>query len=368
LSERPSTALPARKLLLGLGVGAIGVWLALGGVEPASIGRAFRALEALWLLPIGAIFLLQQVLRAWRQQVLLEGVHPGLRFRNSYAILCISFFFINTLPLRIGETLRPILLREREDVPLGAGFGMVFVERAIDFMAVLAMLGLVLIVLPLPSWEIPIGDSRLPLADLLRHLSLGTLPVLVLLPAFLAIFPGASLRVAQAAARGVGRLPLPSLLERATRNGLRFAEAFIGSVQVLRSPRRMIAVLALTALTWSVSAWMYVMLAHALGIGALIHYFEGMGVLVVTMLGMAVPSPPGFAGVYEAFGRGALALFGVRGGELDGVAVAYVLIIHWWQYGVQSTTALYFLYRDGLSFTRLYASAREAWSQPLTPA
>lgn len=355
-SERPAYR---AKLLIGVAAGLLGIGLAFWGVDLTEIASAFAALQSAWLIPIGAIFLLQQVFRAWRQKILLEGALPGLRFRDSYAILCVSFFFINTLPARLGEVLRPLLLLEREALPLGSGFGMVFLERAIDFVAVLAMLAIVLALAPLPSGELVIGGQSFAPAQILRTLSLGTLPILLLLPVILALFPGSVLRLSGSVAFLLERRFPVALVGRLARLALTFAETFVASFQVVRSPLILSKVLLLTVITWSMSAWMYVMLAHALGIGAYIHYIEGMGVLVFTMLGMALPSPPGFAGVYEAFGRGALALFGVRGAGLDGIAVAFVLIIHWWQYGVQSITALYFLYRDGLGFSRLTRLAME---------
>jgi uncharacterized membrane protein YbhN (UPF0104 family) len=105
---------------------------------------------------------------------------------------------------------------------------------------------------------------------------------------------------------------------------------------------------------------MYLPLARAFGVGHLIGYGEGIGILCVTMLGMIVPSAPGFAGTYEAFFRAALALFGVSGEGLDGVAVAMALTFHWWQYGVQSCTALYFLAVDRIDLGRLLVRLREA--------
>jgi uncharacterized membrane protein YbhN (UPF0104 family) len=122
------------------------------------------------------------------------------------------------------------------------------------------------------------------------------------------------------------------------------------------------AVLAYTVAAWGVSGWMYLWMAKAFGIDAYVGYGEGMGVLVITMLATTLPSPPGFAGVYEAGVRGALVLFGVAGAGLDATAVAYALVIHWWIFVVQATCAIYFLSVDGLSLDRvraLYKDARE---------
>ena len=102
---------------------------------------------------------------------------------------------------------------------------------------------------------------------------------------------------------------------------------------------------------------MYPALARAFGIEQAIGFGEGVGVLSITMLGMAVPAAPGFAGTYEAFVRGGLALFGVAGNDgsvnLDAIAVAYALTMHWWIFVVQASTAVFFLMVDRIDVRRL---------------
>jgi hypothetical protein len=90
------------------------------------------------------------------------------------------------------------------------------------------------------------------------------------------------------------------------------------------------------------------------------------------MLGMALPAAPGFAGTYEAFARAGLALYGVAGDvrlagptspTLDGLAIAFVLTIHWGTHLVQSATAVYFLAVDRIDPVRM---AQRAWSGQLS--
>ena len=54
-----------------------------------------------------------------------------------------------------------------------------------------------------------------------------------------------------------------------------------------------------TVIIWIVSATMYGLAALAFGITT-IHFIRRMGILAFTMIGMAAPGAPGFAGTYEA--------------------------------------------------------------------
>ena len=82
----------------------------------------------------------------------------------------------------------------------------------------------------------------------------------------------------------------------ARRPVLGFAEGFVGGIDAIRAPRRLVPVLALTALTWTLSGagctppWRPPSASTAGSIS------PGIGVLSITMLGMAVLAAPGFVG------------------------------------------------------------------------
>jgi len=348
--------LKSPQVWLGLVFGAIGLTLAFWGVSLADLGDAFRSMQLLWLLPIGVVFMLQQVLRASRQLILTRPLAPTMTWRNSFSILCISFFFINTLPARLGELLRPALFWEREEIPLGAGFGVVFIERLLDLLFTLIVLWMVIAYVPLQSEHLPFGGQQIPVVEWASAVLLRVVPAILASVAVLWFFGG---RIVSALERW-GQSSSTPRVSRFLEFSARFAATFVESLDTLRDPRRLFGVLGYTFVIWTMTGVMYVWLAIALGIEDLVGYGEGMGVLVITMLATALPAPPGFAGVYEAAARGALLLFGVAGGHLDAVAVAFALVIHWWQFTVQATSAFYFLWVDGLSMERVKDLMRRA--------
>ncbi|MEC7948576.1 MAG: lysylphosphatidylglycerol synthase transmembrane domain-containing protein, partial [Myxococcota bacterium] len=141
----------SRQVVLGLLLGGLALAIALWGVPLAAVADALARADLIWLVPPAIMFLLQQVIRAGRQALILQAQAPDHRFRTSLSVLCISFLFINTLPARLGEVVRPLLLLEREGIPVGAGFAAVFLERAIDLCAMLVMIALVAWLVPVPS-------------------------------------------------------------------------------------------------------------------------------------------------------------------------------------------------------------------------
>jgi uncharacterized protein (TIRG00374 family) len=312
----------------------------------------------IYLLHIALAVVLQYLLRAWRQQVLLRPVAPELRFRDHLSILAIGFFCVNLFPARLGEAVRPLLFHERAGVPLGAGFAAVLVERVFDLVAILVTLLAVVVWVDLPARDIELAGRTLPIAELGRTMAVALLVPLLAGLLGLALLGPAALRVgARIAAWLETSIDVP-LVHRVTAGLLRFAAAFVEGLQSLLRPGRLAALVALTALLFVAMGGMMSALAYAFGLEDRLGFGAGMAVLSITMLGIALPAPPGFAGVFEASARGGLALFGVGGGAggdaLAGRALAYALVFHWWPLLLLSGTAGYFLWRDRIGLGRLF--------------
>ncbi len=343
------TARRSIRALLGLLLGGVCLWWVLHDVATEDIGEALS--ETRWsVLPVLALlFMAQQFLRAWRQQILVQGVNPDSPYRDNLSILCISFFCINTFPARLGELVRPALLRDRQGVPLGSGFGVIFVERLLDLCSTLLLLVAVAWWGNLAEAEIEIYGGQFSVRGMAREGALLVIPLLLVLGLLLAL-----------ALRGKS---LVGILSRAGRFG-RWAGSFVGpfleGVAVLGRPRRTLGVLGLTAVIWAGTGWMYVLLANAVGIGAQVGYLEGLGVLALTMLCTALPSPPGFVGVYEAGVLAALGLFGVAGPEWAATALVFALVMHWWTFTVQALSALWFFLADEVGLGEVFAYSRRS--------
>lgn len=339
--------------ILGLVVGVALLALALRGVDLPGLAQGLGQLDVRWLGPVAAIFLAQQGLRALRQTLLVRVLAPHATLRDNLAVLCMAFLLINTLPGRVGELARPVLLRDRCGLALGAGLAVVFFERLIDLGAALGMLAFTLL-RPAPS---PVMGPEL--GQLLRALTLTVgLPALGVALAAVALGRRALGPFERAAGALARRWPRAAALDRLLGGAGDFLDLLAGA----RAPRRLGAVLGLTVLTWALTAWLYVALGQGFGLGDRLGWAEGVGVLSITMLGTALPAPPGMVGVYEASCRLALARLGLWGPAWDSTAMGYALTLHGWVWGVQACTALWFFVRDGVHPRRLWAQVRGSGS------
>lgn len=317
------------KFIFGLVLAAGAMWWALQGQPIADVWT--RIVEADWWLLglVGIIFTLQQILRSHRQMRIIRSTLPDHKFSTSFYILCISFFFINILPLRMGEIMRPVLLLDKENMPMGSGLAVVFVERIIDLISAMVMAVLVLALADIPILE---GSA---IADI-RSRAVWLLPILFA-GLFVPIFATGFFR------KLINQAWMPDKL-------LGLINPFLHQLDTLRSTGQLTWVLLETIVIWIISTAMYGLAAEAFGISG-IGFLEGMGILAFTMIGMAAPSAPGFAGTYEASYVGGLVFFGSTDA---GANFATALCFHWWIFIVQSISALIWMVVDGTSFGDLW--------------
>jgi uncharacterized protein (TIRG00374 family) len=106
------------------------------------------------------------------------------------------------------------------------------------------------------------------------------------------------------------------------RSILNMARSFLQSLDVAANPIVLMALLALSIAIWILYAAVnYIMLA---GVGGPVSWLAALFLLVVLMLGIAVPSSPGRVGVYHYLVVQALAVFGVE----QATAVSYAILLH----------------------------------------
>jgi len=299
------------KTVVGIAATVFFLWLALRGVKWYEVAAHLR--EANWWL-LGAATVVSTLgmhVRALRWKPLLEPVAPGIPFRPRIAGVCIGFGANNVFPARLGEFARTWVLSRQAGIPLPAAFASLVLERALD--------GIVLLAFLLGSMALP-GFPEIAGADAgVRHattLVIALVSVLLGGALALAFFPGLTIGVAERVANAV----LPSALRRPLVDAL---HAFSAGVRVLRSPR-----LLAVALGWSVAQWLFLATSFLLAFRAFgitePGYLGAVFLQSVIALAVAIPSSPGFFGVFEAASVWGLGFWGVE----DSRAVSFAMGFH----------------------------------------
>ena len=114
-----------------------------------------------------ALSLVNYALRFWRWQLYLGWLGHVVPLGRSF-LAYLSGFALTVSPGKAGEAVRCLYLR-RDGVPYSTGLAMMFVERLLDLLAILALAALVLISRQDLSWTVGLVGLCLALGLVLLH-------------------------------------------------------------------------------------------------------------------------------------------------------------------------------------------------------
>ena len=222
--------------------------------------------------------------------------------------IALGFMANNLLPLRAGEVIRSYAAARLAGARFTTVISSVAVERIFDALTVVALLTLALLTSDLPGSVTVGGTSVAQLARLA-----GFVGAVALLTAILVVAaPLAAERMVRRA------LPHARLADRI----VYLIEGVRQGLAVLRSPRRLVGVVF-----WSLALWLVNALAFYVGFAAFdipVSYTGALLLQGLLVLGISIPSTPGFFGPFEAVIVAVLALYGIPGS----LALSYALAFH----------------------------------------
>jgi len=282
---------------LGLAITAVALWFALRGVDFRAVLREFEG--ARWGVLLGLSvpsYVAVVYLRALRWRHLTDPIQPmptGALFRA----VAVGFMANNLFPLRMGEFVRSWYLARETKTSAAAVLGTVILERVIDTLCVIGLaLGVVFFFGgETGAWR----EGVLWLAPV----ALMPLGVLVALRAS----PERVLRVAAVLLR-----PLPARLSEWLLDQLR---AFAAGLGALRGGSHLGWIAFHSATIWLVASTIPMLAGFwALGVdfgSPARTVAAGWMTLAAIGIAVALPSAPGFFGVYHSACRLVLERFGI---------------------------------------------------------
>ena len=328
---------------LGILLSVLLLAFTLRGVDFGDVARALRASSIPLFLLAATVGTLIFPLRARRWKTILSPIDDRIPFGPLWRATAVGMMVNNVLPARAGELARAFALtRERPSIPFSASFASLAVDRLFDAFVVLTLMLLAMLDPAFPRGERVAGQ-------LVSHWVAGGAIVAALFLAavyLIVFFPQRIVTLYQAFAR--------RLAPRLEQRGSDVLLAFASGLSVLRSPRRFLTVLLWTFAHWIVNALAWWIGCKAVGVAV---PFSAMFVLQgLIAIGVAVPSAPGFFGVFEALGREGLGLYGVD----PTLAVTWAIGYHLLSFVPITLIGAYYFVRLGLHFRDLGAATERA--------
>jgi len=309
-------------LFVGTLISAAAMYLAFRNVPFTELLAYLMSIQYVWVIPSSALVILGFALRALRWQYIMGASHR-IDFWQAFHPVMIGFATNCVLPGRIGELARPLVLKKQVEVPLTTGLATIVVERVFDLAMLLLLFVMVTAGMQIdPQVQIRFGQVVLN-RETLRAVFNGMAAASAVLIAAMVLLGLPRTR------SGLNQLVLSfprclapfgaevkqKLLERVCRPVVRIIDNVGLGMALIKKPRRMSACLFLSMCIWAVAALSYYL--FSLGCPDIeLSLAQISAMMVIICLVIALPSAPGFWGLWEAGGVFALMLFGVS--EKDG--------------------------------------------------
>jgi glycosyltransferase 2 family protein len=321
-----------KKVIVGLALSALLVWLSIRGIEFRGVVDGFRTIRCGYLLPAVAVMFLLQLLRSIRWGLILRPIGKVDQL-SLFSVTSVGFLAIIAIPARLGELARPYLITKKSRIPMSSALGTIFVERVLDGLTVLIIAVATFFFTPLPPWLVRSSG-------LFLLLTLALFAVMILM----IVRREASLRVL---APLIGRLPA-----RHAGTVNRLIDHFIEGFRIIVDPALLFFVTLLSIVIWLVDVLAIYLLFLAFGLH--LPVVAAFVLMIILIIGIAIPAAPGFIGNWHYFCILGLGLFGIP----KTFALTFAIIYHALSIGIVILLGLIFLPFNRFSVADLRRQAK----------
>jgi glycosyltransferase 2 family protein len=297
-------------------------------IDWTEVGAQLLRVHFIFFVPCTVAVAIHMCLRAQRWRYFLpQG--DAARGKDLFDSLMLGALATFILPGRAGEVVRPFVLSKKSGVPFPVGFASVVIERFFDLSAVLISFGLVVTLVPTMRSEVYEGAKML-----------SVLALLILVGILFGAFAPEFIRKVS----GVCVRLFPKFIQDLL---LRFVDQLLEGTAVLKHKRKLILATFFTVLVWGSNYLLYYLYTFLVDVEP--SMLLGFTVAVVLALAVALPSTPGFIGVYQA---GCVVGFQLLGHPWS-VAMTFAIVTHIFQYAVFVFYGGYVMLRDNLNLKDL---------------
>jgi len=293
-------------LAIAMVIAAVLLYFSLRGIDMAELGAKLSSAK---FGPLGISLLLSCLtlwLRSVRWRVLLN-TSEILPLSTVFWANAIGYLGNNVLPARMGEFMRVEALKRRHDISRSYLLATALIERVMDAGVLVLFTSAALLTIPgLPDWL----HSASKTFSILSGLGILTL---FLLP-----------HLQKQAEQLLSKIPKISGV----------ASRFLDGLRCLHSWSRSLLFLLLTLIIWPIDSYIGLLVADSIGLE--LQFQTSMVVLAALGLSSAIPSTPGYVGVFQFVAVNVMRPFGIGSSP----AIAWILIYQAINYVTQTTFGL----------------------------
>lgn len=319
------------KLIVGFIISFFFLYLAFRKVHMERLYEVLKQTKATYLIFALCVIFISHWLRAIRHRYLLNPIKE-IKHGSLFSALMIGYGANTLLPAHLGEFLRAYIIGKRSGIAGSSVLATIVVERIIDVLSLLILMGFVFLVYPFPEM------IRLS-AYLTLVFSIGMILFLV----WLKLKPHVVIRFLGIITRFLSKRIRDKLIN--------IIDSFQKGIVAFENKRSYPIVFILSIVIWMGYAGLFVfgfyafnfIEAYDIPIGA------SLVVLVVTTISILVPSSPGYVGTYHWLCMIALGLFGIP----ESAALGFAIVIHAVSMIPVAFVGVVFALREGINIVKI---------------
>jgi hypothetical protein len=290
-----------KKVILGILISIVLVYLSVRGINLQDVFRDLRNIQLNYVVFFILFVILMQWLRSYRWGVILQPMEKIDQF-SLFSITSVGFLAIASIPARIGELARPYLISKRSSIKMSSALGTILVERVLDSFTVLTIAVIILFLIDLPPLMI--------ISSIIFFLLALAMFCFIL---FLILRRDAALKL-------INKI-LSKLPGKFAHKIDELIHHFIDGFQIVTNIKFLLYLFFLSALVWLVDVLAIYMLLKAFGFN--LPVMASFVVMIILIVGIAIPTAPGYIGNWHAACWLGLSLFGIAKTEALSFAVVY---------------------------------------------
>jgi uncharacterized protein (TIRG00374 family) len=293
-----------KKVILGILISIISivlVYLSVREINLQDVSRALKKIQFSYVIFFILLVILMQWLRSYRWGVILQPMEK-IDQLSLFSVTSVGFLAIALIPARIGELARPYLIAKRSTIKMSSALGTILVERVLDGFSVLTIAVIVLLNTDLPSLMIISSILFFSLTVAIFCCILGLIwrreKAINIINKILSKFPGKFAH------------KIDDIIHH-----------FIDGFQVITDIKLLLYLFFLSALVWLVDVLaIYILL---LAFGFTLPIMASFVVMIILIVGIAIPTAPGYIGNWHLACVLGLSFFSLAEAEALSFAVVY---------------------------------------------
>lgn len=316
------------KLLISIFISVFFLYLALRNVDFTKIWEIIKNVNYYYIIILTIVMFISHGIRAVRWKYLIKPLKE-VKVWTLFKIIMIAFMSNNILPFRMAEFVRAYVLGQKENISKTSSFATIVLERFFDLMGILIISGIFFIFAP-------VSDYLKSAGFVLMILGICFIGFVIFL------------KYKHELIHKIINKLLVKFAKKHADKASEFIDNFIAGLEAFSNIGQVFIILFLSLGVWlfNLLGFYYTSLMFELNIPFWKNFFP----FLTTIIGVMIPSAPGFVGTFHEACRYGLEKAGVSD---NNIAVSYAILIHAIQYIEITVVGVYYLWQERISLFKI---------------